>query len=160
MVDPGSAVPVIVGVVTLVIESLEEAPESLAAVRTGADGADGARVSMRTSRVAVAETAPFTSSAENRRVWVASPLTETVVLEAYTVVVAPPSRVWLIESTPNPAWAVRVTTTGEELFQPLPFGTGEIFVADTDGRELSLITSTLGLFALSADQEPIRPVTT
>lgn len=45
-VDPFSAVPVNVGVVTFVIRSVEDEPLSLAAARMGAVGAAGAVVSM------------------------------------------------------------------------------------------------------------------
>ena len=42
---PASAVPVKVGVVLLVMSSLLDTPVSLAAARSGAEGAAGARVS-------------------------------------------------------------------------------------------------------------------
>src|SRR5919108_490970 len=61
---PASAVPVNVGVVTLVRLSVLEVPLSLAAARSGADGAAGAAVSTVTLRaVEAAETLPAASVA-------------------------------------------------------------------------------------------------
>ena len=60
---------------------------------------------------------------------------------------------------PKPADAERFTTTGLELFHPLPFAVGVIEETVTVGSELSLITVTLGLFALRAVQPPTSAVT-
>ena len=61
---PASAVPVNVGVLTLVTLSVLEVPLSLAAVRSGAEGAAGAVVSMVMLRAAEAtERLPAASAA-------------------------------------------------------------------------------------------------
>ena len=60
---------------------------------------------------------------------------------------------------PKPAEADRLTVTGLELFQPLPFGVGEIDVTVMVGSELSLTTCTLALALLTAVQLPYTAVT-
>ena len=68
---PASAVPVKVGVVTLVSLSVLEVPESLAAARSGADGAAGAVVSIvMLSAPDAAETLPAASVAVAVMLWV------------------------------------------------------------------------------------------
>ena len=77
--------PVRVGAVTLVIESVDDAPLSLAATRTGADGAPGATRSMRTRTDSVLLWLPGLSSAENATVWTPSPATVTAAVSLITV---------------------------------------------------------------------------
>jgi hypothetical protein len=65
-VAPASAVPLKVGVVTLVMLSVDELPESEAAVRSGVDGAAGGTVSTITlscDAVGVAPALPLASVA-------------------------------------------------------------------------------------------------
>lgn len=62
-VESASAVPVKVGVVILVMPSVDDGPVSVAAVRVGAAGALGATVSMRTVWVLVPLCRPAVSVA-------------------------------------------------------------------------------------------------
>jgi len=71
---PAAAVPVKVGVVTLVMLSVLEEPESLAAVMSGVSGAAGARVSIvMLKALDTAETLPAKSVAIAVMLWVPSP---------------------------------------------------------------------------------------
>ena len=114
-VDPSSADPASVGVVSFVIASVEEDPVSLAAVRAGVDGAAGAAVSMRTRTVPVSLWFPRVSRAEKLMLWRPSPATEMAAVLDVMVTAAAESTEYVIEAMPEPAEAVRLTTTGPVL---------------------------------------------
>ena len=79
---PVSAVPVKVGVVTLVMLSVLDTPLSDAATRSGADGAAGATVSMVTDKAAdAALTLPATSVALAVMLWVPFARVEAVMVQ-------------------------------------------------------------------------------
>jgi hypothetical protein len=78
---PASAVPVKVGVVTLVILSVLDAPLSDASARSGTDGAVGAVVSIVTDNTVDATlTLPATSAAVAVMLWVPAASAEVVML--------------------------------------------------------------------------------
>ena len=108
---PASAVPVKVGVVTLVMLSVLDTPLSDAASRSGADGAAGAMVSMVTGKAAEAAlTLPATSVALAVMLWVPFARVDVVANQSpFTVVMPVPT--WVVPSnrvTVLPASAVPV----------------------------------------------------
>ena len=116
--EPATAVPVKVGVVTLVMLSVDELPLSLAAVKSGVPGAAGGVVSIVIVNAAdVAPVLPATSVARAEKLW--APVASTV----FTVIIQTPE----LSATPVPRVVVPSSNVTVAPGSVVPVKVGEVF---------------------------------